>query len=90
MSANLKKKVERLVADAEFYIPNADEALWVRNLRISFRCSYREIGFRIRELWNGTWKSGDDQAMGIALCRTAAIRLGENHTKRPWVLRERK
>jgi len=64
---------------------SADEAKFVRYLRVERRYSWREVAQRAKDqfLW-ATWQPPNNQLAGILLCQCAAARFDEAWTRPPW------
>lgn len=57
-------------------------AVFVRDLRVDQKCTWRAVAHHCAEAWGGSW--GSNQLAGIALCERAAAVLGEDPNAAPW------
>jgi hypothetical protein len=63
-----------------------ERAVEIRRLRVDEGYSWRAVAAATHEAWgsDATWTPFSNQLAGMALCKIAAERLGENAGEAPW------
>jgi hypothetical protein len=68
--------------DDDFAAMTAEQAAYVRRLRVDRGYTWRAVAETCAIEWGGDW--GSNQLAGMALCERAAAMLGEDANTEPW------
>jgi hypothetical protein len=72
----------KAAADEGLAAMTAEQAVFVRSLRVEKDYTWRAVAATCALEWGGDW--GSNQLYGMAICERAAALLGEDYAVPPW------